>query len=222
MFRTKTYVALLVTLAAVLVLGSGCGSSSHSNNLSQAQAQTIANDVEAAVAAALSAAFSAGGDAERTAHPRLPDAVKGIHADQSSGCTTSGSEETCNFPVSYSWSCPDSGTMSISGDITGTLDGSGDGSVTTGQPGLAITPTNCGVASGLTINGNPDVTIATTIDFTAEQIDYPVNLTVGGGVTYGPNPSGSCTFNIQFSVTQSSCTVSGTACGQSLSGSCGD
>jgi len=192
----------------------GCGSSGGSHGISQAQAQAISQQVVTTVEAALSAAFT---PATRGAPTSLSTIVKTARAAQSFDCTPTANGETCNVPVSYTGTCPGGGTIGVSGDFNFTLDNSGDGS---DNATLTVTPTNCSV-SNLTINGNPDITLATQLAFQADAPVYPITLTEGGGVTYGPNPSGSCTLNVTLTVTsQTNCTITGTLCGQSLSGSC--
>jgi len=83
-----------------------------------------------------------------------------------------------------------------------------------------ITPTNCSV-DNLTINGNPNVMLATTLNFQKSMIQFPVTLMETGGITFGPNPSGSCSLNVTATVNSlTSCTITGTVCGQSVSGNC--
>jgi hypothetical protein len=89
------------------------------------------------------------------------------------------------------------------------------------NPELVITPANCGVESSLTINGDPNVTIATQINFANNAVLFPVALREKGGISYGPHPSGSCTLDVTYTVNSpTSCTVTGTLCGQKLGGSC--
>jgi hypothetical protein len=218
MLSAKGLVSLCSVLAAtsLAVVCAGCGSSSSSHTMSQAQAQAVSHEVVTAVEDALSSAL--GSPATSVAHPSLATVVSDIHPDQSSGCTITATGETCNVPISYSGPCPDGGTISVSGDFNFTLDSSGSGKNT---ESLTITPTNCAVESNLTINGDPDITIGTQINFQGGQIEFPVTATEGGGVSYGPNPSGSCTLNVTLTVSsQTSCTVTGTVCGQPVSGSC--
>jgi hypothetical protein len=207
----------ILLLTTLLALCAACGSSS-SHELSQAQAQAISHEVVTAAEAALSSAVPAAPAEERVAHPSLAKAVSGLQPDQLPGCTTSEGTTTCNWPVNYSGSCPDGGTISASGDFDFTLNSSGSGSDTST---FTITPTNCGVEPNLTINGNPNIQLSTTVNFANDQIVYPVTFAETGGISYGPNPSGSCSLNVTYTVSSStSCTVSGTLCGQSLSGSC--
>ena len=203
----------ITVVCALAALSTSCGSSS---NISQAQAQAISHEVVTATEAAVTAAIPASSAAERRAHPSLANVVKALRPDQLSGCTTSGSSESCNWPINYTGPCPDGGTIGVVGDLSITLDSSGSGS---NAFSLAVTPTNCGVQSDLTVNGS--VQLSTTVNFADDQIAYPVDFLEKGGLTYGPHPSGSCTVNVTYTINSAtSCTVSGTMCGQSLSGDC--
>jgi len=209
-----------ILVVAILVIAAGACGGSSSHNLSQAQVQAISHEMATAAENAVQGALSANAAAEHE-RPGLAGVVRDLQPDQLPGCTTSGNTTTCNFSINYSGPCPDGGTIAVAGEITGTLNSSGDGSVGTGSAPLTITPANCAVASNLTINGNPDIAFATTITITNDAPVYPVALTETGGLTYGPNPSGSCTVNATYTVSSpTSCTVSGTMCGQTLSGSC--
>jgi hypothetical protein len=211
-----------VTVAGLVIfcagcLCAGCGSSSSSHNMSAAQAQAVSQEFSTALQAALTASLPADSFSQREPHPTLGTILKHAHPDQSPGCTASDSGESCNIPVSYSGSCPGGGTIAITGDFDFTLNNSGDGSDNTT---LTITPSNCSVSS-LTINGNPSVTASTQINFTDDNPAFPITVEETGGISFGPNPSGSCTVNVQYTVSsESTCTVSGTLCGQSVSGSC--
>jgi len=197
-----------------LMLGAGCGSSSH-NNLSAAQAQAVSQEVDVALQTALSNAFSSGTAADT--HRSLAAIVGDLTPHQSSGCVTSASGTTCNFPVTYSGPCPGGGTIGISGVFDFTLNNLGDGS---DNSTLTITPADCSV-SNETINGDPNITVATQLNITNDAPTYPITFTETGGISFGPNPSGSCTMNETLTITSAtSCTKSGNFCGQTLSGSC--
>jgi len=203
-------VALIILF---LTLSAGCGSSSH-NNLSAAQAQAVSQEVDVALQAALTNAFSTGQAADT--HPSLAAIAGDLTPDQLS-CVTSASGTTCNIPVTYSGPCPGGGTIGVSGDFDFTLNNAGDGS---DNSTLTITPTNCSV-SNETINGDPNITVATQMNFTNDAPVFPITLTETGGISFGSNPSGSCTVNETLTITSAtSCTKSGNFCGQTLSGSC--
>lgn len=207
-------VALIGTAAILIFVSTGCGSSSSSGTMSAAQAQAVSQEFSTALQAALSSSLSSA--AQCGDHRSLATIFRDVPFDQS-GCVGNVNGESCNIPVAYTGDCPGGGTIGITGALDFTLNSSGDGSDSTT---LTITPTNCSV-SGETINGNPSVTASTQINFTDDAPTFPITLSETGGITYGPNPSGSCSLNVQYTVSsETSCTVSGTLCGQSVSGSC--
>jgi hypothetical protein len=107
--------------------------------------------------------------------------------------------------------------ISVVGGFDGTVNNSGGGSI---QSQLTITPANCGV-SDLIINGGPNVQVSGQLSVTDAGPVFPITLSEIGGISYGPNPSGSCKFNMTYTITsQTSCTITGTACGQPVSLSC--
>jgi hypothetical protein len=206
-FCVAAFVVVL-TIACV-----GCGSSSKSNTLSSAQAQAVSQELSQAMQSAL-----AGGLTPTSAenHASLPRIVQELASTQS-GCTITNSGESCNIPITYQGNCPNGGTISVSGDLIFTLDSSGDGS---DNSSLTITPSGCAV-SNVTINGDPNVTVTSQFSFQNSVLAYPVTFSESGGISFGPNPSGSCTVNVNLTATSATaCTVSGTICGHSVSGSC--
>jgi hypothetical protein len=220
MFRMNGHVSLclIIVAATVSILCGGCGSGgSNSNVMSQAQAQAVIEQVSEAVAQALENAFSSGEGAVRGVRPSLSTVVRSIQPDQSSGCTPSGSGENCNWPISYDGACPQGGTIAVAGDIDATLNGAGSGSVSSQ---VTITPANCAVSS-LVISGDPNIGVGINMNFTDSAPVFPITLTEAGGISYGPNPSGSCKLNVIYTITsETSCTITGTVCGQSVNGSC--
>jgi hypothetical protein len=218
--RNSTYQFCLILLAALLLLSTSCGggkSSSSTETISSAQAQAVSQQVVTTLQGALSSTLSSL-SATPSAHPSLAKTISEAHPDMSSSdCTSSSSGESCDIPVSYSGTCPGGGSIEVSGNFDFSLNSSGDGS---NNFTLTITPANCSV-SNLTINGNPDITLATKLTFQNDAPEFPITLTEGGGITYGPNPSGSCSTNVTITVSSSlSCSVSGSVCGQSVAGSC--
>jgi hypothetical protein len=230
MFREKTktgacLLSLTIVAAMLTILFSGCGSSNNntmsSNSMSQAQAQAVSGEVSLAIAQALGGTVPSIAPAISGARPSLSTAVADLRPNSSSGCTPTSTGENCNFPISltdFPCSGAQGGTISVTGDIDGTLNNSGAGSVS-GQ--FTITPANCSV-SNLIINGDPSIAVSGQINFTDnETLTFPITFTETGGISYGPNPSGSCQLNATYTINSSlSCTVSGTVCGQSVSGSC--
>ena len=213
MFHRSNYAALCLVTGVLALVSVGCGSKSSTSNLSQAQAQAVSQELVQAVEQALNNEFSASAGAQSSTHSRLAEAFASIHPESASSCLT-GSTIDCTFTSRAS--CPQGGTVSVSGTIDGTLN-NGNGSV---DATLSATPDGCGV-DGLTINGDPDVAFATDFNITSDNVDFPITATTTGGISYGPNPSGSCTVNLTFTLNSlSSCTVTGSVCGQSVNGSC--
>lgn len=204
-------ICAMLTIALVML---GCGSgSSNSSTLSPSQAQTIATAVSNGIGQGLTGAFG-------VAHARPGGNI--VQNDAAAArtalpvCLPSGSAEVCSWTVSSTYSCQGGGSIGISGNITGSLN-NGTGSA---QVQIGADPANCSV-NGITLNGNPKVNLAAQINILNDNPVWPVTGTETGGVTYGPTPSGSCQLNLSFSVSSTlSCTVTGTACGQPVSGSC--
>lgn len=216
MQKKVSTVALVLSFAAIVALAIimiGCGSSIKSNSLTQAQAQAVASAVSTGVSQSVEAAFGA-----REFKP-----VNGVaHIEQpeprssSFNCTTTPTGESCSATVDSTYSCPAGGTIAVSGNVSGTFSGT-SGSA---QEQITATPASC-VVDGLTINGDPSITVAGQINISNSLPVFPITATETGGVSFGPNPSGSCTFNVSVSVSSSlACTISGTACGQTLNGGC--
>lgn len=214
-FCTSFQKSIWIATVTLVLLCTSCGSSNN-NSISTSQAQAISQEFVTALQSALTGQFYGGGSGG--AHANLSRMIREARPETSSGCTLTSSGETCNFPISYSGTCPSGGTMSVSGDFSLTLNPSGTGS---DSSTLTITPTNC-VVSNLTINGDPSVTLATTIGYTNGIFDFPVTMNENGGISYGPHPSGSCAVNVSLTFGQNSCSVSGTVCGHSVSGNCPD
>lgn len=212
-FTRPTVVAILVLLTLFL---SACGSSSN-NSLSNAQAQAISQELVSAVQSAMTGQFYGGAPGD--AHARLSKIIRDARPEAQSGCTVIppiANGESCNFPISYTGACPAGGTISVSGDFNVTLNGSDTGS---DSSTLTIMPTNCVVAD-LTINGDPSVTMSTTIGYTNGIFDFPVTMSESGGISYGPHPSGSCSVDVTLTLQQNSCSVSGSVCGHAVNGEC--
>jgi hypothetical protein len=223
MFPPKAIAPLSLTaVAAILsILCTGCGGSSMNSNMSQAQAQAVAQQVSQAIAQALGNAVPSTAPAASGTRPSLSTAVRNMYPDAMGGCTSTSNGQNCNFPISLMNSpCTGSqgGTISVIGDIDGTLNNSGAGSLS-GQ--FTITPANCSV-SNLIVNGDPSISVTGQINFTDNETPtFPITFTETGGISYGPHPSGSCQVNASYTINSSlACTISGTVCGQPVSGSC--
>lgn len=203
-------IAALILLSLMCMT---CGGSSH-NNVSQAQAQAISTELFSALNSAMVAGLTPG--ASPGMRPSLGEIVEQARA-QSSGCTITNNGESCNIPVTYQAPCPAGGTVSVAGDFVYTLDNSGNGS---DSSTLTVTPSSC-VVDNLTINGDPSVTFATELNLKNHALAFPLTFSGNGGISFGPNPSGSCSINVKATATSATtCSVSGSICGQSISGSC--
>lgn len=199
---------------ALVMLGCGNSNSNMATNLTPAQAQSIATSVSNGVAQAVTGALA-------TAHVRPGGNI--VQNNQASVtptlpiCTPTGSGEVCTWTISNTFSCGGGGNIGVSGIITGTLTNLGSGMA---QAQIGADPVNCSV-NGLVLNGDPQVNLAAQVNILNNNPVWPVTGTETGGVKYGPNPSGSCQLNLKFTVhSNMSCTVTGTACGQTVSGSC--
>ena len=218
---------LMVVATMLLVLCGGCGSSSansSNNSMSSAQAQAVTDQVVQALTQALASTFPSNLAAANDVRPNLSTVVRNIGPNVSSGCTSTATGENCNWPINlpyYPCVSPGGGqerSISVTGDIDGTLNNSGSGSV---SADITITPTNCSV-SNLIVNGDPSISVSGQVNFTDNETPtFPIIFTETGGISFGPNPSGSCQLNVTYTINSSlSCTVGGTLCGQSVSGTC--
>ena len=209
--RIPCAIAALILLSLICIT---CGGSSH-NNVSQAQAQAISTELFSALNSAMVAGLTPGASTA-VMRPSLGEIVEQARA-QSSGCTVTNNGESCNIPITYQGPCPGGGTVHVAGDFVYTLDNSGNGS---DSSTLTVTPSSC-VVDNLTINGDPSVTFATEFNLKNNGLAFPITFSGNGGISFGPNPSGSCSINVKATATSpTTCSVSGSICGQSISGSC--
>ena len=107
--------------------------------------------------------------------------------------------------------------MNVAGDIVYTLDNSGNGS---DSSTLTLTPSSC-VVDQVTLNGNPNVTFATQFNLKNNMLAFPITFSGMGGIAFGPNPAGNCSISLKATAASpTTCTVSGSVCGRSVSGNC--
>jgi len=217
--KDKSHLAFVLSLAAILciaLLVIRCGSSnSNSSALTQAQAQAIATAVSNGIGQALNGTFGV---------PSVKGSTDAMHRVETAAntatppvCMPSSAGQTCTWPISGTFSCPGGGTMAVSGEIIGSLNMTGSGSA---QVQIAAVPASCSV-NGMILNGAPQVKVAAQMNVLNDMPEWPVTGSETGAVSYGPHPSGTCQLNLTYTVNSNlSCTVSGTACGQSVSGSC--
>lgn len=221
----KTYflrltVVFLTFLIALMAAGCG-GSTNHA--ITQTQAQAVAGALSAATSAGLGGSFSTSASPSDDARRSLSTVVEDIGAAQNSarnsaqtGCTQTANGETCSFPVSSNDSqpCTDGGTIAVSGTIAGTINNDGSGSL---NAQLTLIPQNCAV-SGVIISGAPSVIGTGQITLAQSAPVLPIVLTEVGNISFG---AGSCPVDLTYTVSSvNSCTVSGTACGYPITGTC--
>lgn len=213
-YKSLYAIAALTAIATFFV---ACGSSNSDHNLSSGQAQAISQELFTALNSAMVAGLTPPAANNAAARPSLGEILERARAAQSSGCTMTNSGQSCNIPITYQGPCPNGGTIGVSGDFAYTLDNSGNGS---DSSTLTVTPAACAV-DHLTFNGNPSVTFATQFNLQNYGLAFPITFSGMGGISYGPNPTGSCSINVKATATSiSSCSVSGSICGRSVSGSC--
>jgi hypothetical protein len=211
-FRVTCAIAALTSFSLLCIT---CGGSSHS--LSQAQAQAISQELFTALNSAMVAGLTPTGTRTVATPPSMGGIVERARSAQSSGCTVTNSGESCNIPITYQGACPKGGTISVSGDFAYMLDNTGNGS---DSSTVTVTPAACAV-DNVTFNGNPSVTFAAQFNLQDYGLAFPITFSGVGGISYGPNPSGSCSINVKATATSvTSCNVSGSICGRSVSGSC--
>ena len=178
-FRSGSF-CMIVVAALLSILCVGCGSSnsnSTNNNMSQPQAQAVAQQFSQAITQALSGAVPSTEPPETTdARPSLSTAISDMHPDALPGCTSTSNGQTCNIPISltnYPCGGTQGGTISITGDVDGTLTNTGSGSL---SAQLAVTPASCSV-SNLIVNGDPSINVGGEINFSNNETPVlPRNL----------------------------------------------
>ena len=211
--RVACAIAALILISLMTMT---CGGSSH-NNVSPAQAQAISAELFSALNSAMVAGPPPAAASTGT-RPSLGESLERAGAQaQSSGCTPTSSGQSCTFPINYQGPCPGGGTINVAGDIVYMLDSSGNGS---DSSTLTVTPSGC-VVDNLTINGDPNVTFATQFNLKNNALAFPLTFSGMGGISFGPNPAGSCSINVKATVASpTTCSVSGSICGRSISGNC--
>jgi hypothetical protein len=210
-------VCAIAALTAIAIFFVACGSSNSDHNLSTTQAQAISQELFAALNSAMVTGLTPPGASTAATRPSFGEIVERARLAQSSGCTVTNSGESCNLPITYQGPCPNGGTISVSGDFAYTLDNSGNGS---DSSTLTVIPAACAV-DNVMFSGNPSVTFATQFNLQNNALAFPISFSGMGGISYGPNPTGSCSINVKATATSvTSCSVSGSICGRSVSGSC--
>ena len=136
-----------------------------------------------------------------------------------------GQEAYCNIPVASDLACSGGGSVAITGSTAGNMDSTNTGNTIST---LTLLPANCAITgTNLVMNGDPSLAIGGSLFF---FYGGPSTLTITetGPITYGPKPTGTCRINLTMKAsiegnaqrTLQSCTISGTACGQTINQSC--
>jgi hypothetical protein len=127
----------------------------------------------------------------------------------------------CAAFISTTGNCAGGGSGSLTGDVSAYWSYYATGPA---SGPLTFIPTNCPIPnSSLIIEGSSNVIGSGTITF---FYGTPTNLSASesGGFAYGPNPSGLCpvslTITASYNTAPKTCTVTGTACGQTINASC--
>jgi hypothetical protein len=218
-------IALFAVFGALSGCGSGVGGGGNGGgaiSLTQAQAQqvglSISDDLSNAFASALTSPavpLDIGSrDHIRVGLQRTGASTAVIRPD---AVTCSGS----NCTISGTYTCPDSGSIQVSGDF------SASGNSASGT--LTETPSNCSDGTA-DISGDPSITVG--LQGSDNGISTSVNVTISGGVSFSPVqvgqfPTGSCSCNLRLSGTLNdssqavtACSVTGTICGQNINVNC--
>ena len=198
--------ACLTITALLIILGCGCGNSkgpSGPTSISSQQAVAAATQIGQTFVAA-----SAQMGASFCGNPFAPQ-----------------EQFPCTISIAASVPCNEGGTVAVSGANNGDLDYSNTGPAT---GTLTFTTTNCSIpGSTLVMNGTPGLPFATsTFYFYGGVSSFTAVET--GSISYGPNPAGVCQTNLTITAsfegnnqhTVTSCTLTGTACGQPINQQC--
>jgi len=195
--------------AAVLMLCCACGSGSSgsggSTTITPAQSIAAADQVQQTFIAAIDQLTS-------QVCPLPP-------------CCNINQENFCTITVAQQSNCSGGGTATFSGSLSGDMNFYGTGN-TTGS--LTFLPASCSIpASNLVMNGSSTLTFNGQVFFFYLN-PSGVDITATGNIPYGPQPSGVCQANLTLSATiendrnntLTTCTFSGTACGQTINQNC--
>jgi hypothetical protein len=218
----------ILVSAVILVALTGCagngrgGGTGTVNHLTQAQAQQVGTAISTDLTNALSSALTSPAvalgissrDHIRAALERRSEAKAVPRPDT---VTCSGSSCT----ISGTYTCPDGGSIGVSGDISATSNSVSET--------VTETPSNCSDGT-VVINGDPNISV--DLQASDNGITTTANIRIDGGVSWSPVqagqfPSGSSSFNLTLSgtvndssQTVTACSISGSIDGQSFSSNC--
>jgi hypothetical protein len=202
-FRHSVHAFSVLALVLSVLVGVGCGGGSSSSSTVPA---SVVQDVATIISEQAATNLAEGTGAEIV---RRPGHLKG-HIDQinatcnQNSCVLSGQFNTTD-------ACQYGGTTGFAGDVDGSVNNSGTGSI---QFQLDETFTNCVPASGYTVNGAPEVSIAGTFTFYNGAVSFPLQILAGGAVTINGN---ACNINLTtLAESNGSGTTTGTLCGESV------
>lgn len=209
--RRSVSLWLIMAVTAFLAVCSGCGGGSGSTTppapttLTAAQATAVATQMESAFVA--------------------DSGLIGANLCPTPPSTEIGWEDYCTISVANSAPCGGGGSVGIDGLLTGNVDFTDTGTFT---GVLTAAPTNCSIAgTALVVNGDPSLSVSGAVNFFYGGITS-FAVTESGSVTYGPKPAGVCQTNLTITAsflgnaqhTIKSCTLTGTACAQTINLSC--
>lgn len=199
----KISCGLLLAIAIVL-LGAGCGGSSSSSSSSSSIPPQVTQSVATLIAQQAAHNLAAGPPPAEKASQRA-----GRVSPQQVSCTPSSCVFSEQFNVSQA--CQFGGTTGLAGDVSGSVNSSGTGSI---NFQVDETFTDCVPVQGYTVNGAPDVTVAGIITMNGGVINFPLQILEGGAVSINGN---ACNINLTtLGNADGSSTTTGTLCGQSV------
>lgn len=209
--RRSAFLWLTIAITTLLALCNGCGGSNGTSGpppvttLTAAQATAVATQLEGTFVAA--------------------SALMGSGLCPTPPSSSPGAEDYCAISVATSVPCSDGGLAAISGLLTGDVSFTDTGTFT--GP-LTLTPTSCSIpGSALVFNGYPNLTVSGAINFFYGEVTS-FAVTEAGSISYGPKSTEVCPVNLTIAAsfvgnaehTTKSCTLTGTACGQTINQSC--
>jgi hypothetical protein len=208
--RSITPWCLTVAAATLLLLFCACGGGSTTpsgpTSITPSDSQAAASQVEQTFIAAVDQMTS-------TICPLPP-------------CCNINAQNFCTMAIASEIPCSGGGTVAFNGSLSGEMNFYGTGN-TTGS--IAFSPANCAIPTGssLVMNGTSSLSFTSQIFF---FYGGPSGVTVSGtgSIPYGPKPTGVCQASLSINAqigpdgnhTLQSCTLTGTACGQTVNRSC--
>jgi hypothetical protein len=204
-------VGIVGSLLALSLFSIGCGSSNNSSSaFNQTQALTATSDLFAAMS---SATFATGLLRTPVVQQTEVDHIRYANLNGTPSVAVANFIATprATTPITmtpYTYKCPISGTIVVTGSYTGTA--------TSSTLDIVETINSCS-DTGFTINGNPNVTLTDSFSISGNTATDVMTMT--GGFTDG---SQSCSINVTVNATVNdqtdvvSGTMSGSVCGVSV------